>query len=66
MFSADFSVQHITLVNGTYKALFDLVNEKDYFVITTNVDHQFQNAGFDRTRLFYTQGDWVDNRRGVE
>ena len=31
---------------------------KDYFVITTNVDHQFQRAGFDKQRLFYTQGDY--------
>ncbi|MBQ9277657.1 MAG: hypothetical protein IJ224_03385 [Lachnospiraceae bacterium] len=32
--------------------------KKDYFVITTNVDHQFQRAGFDKRRLFYTQGDY--------
>ena len=44
--------------NGTYKRLFELVNDKDYFVITTNVDHQFQKAGFDKHRLFYTQGDY--------
>ena len=44
--------------NGTYKALFELVKDKDYFVITTNVDHQFQKAGFDKNRLFYTQGDY--------
>ncbi len=41
-----------------YKLLFDLVREKDYFVITTNVDHCFQKAGFDKRRLFYTQGDY--------
>lgn len=35
-----------------------LVRDKDYFVITTNVDHQFQKAGFDKERLFYTQGDY--------
>ena len=34
------------------------MKEKDYFVITTNVDHQFQRAGFDKKRLFYTQGDY--------
>ncbi|MBR1865776.1 MAG: hypothetical protein IJ801_04650, partial [Lachnospiraceae bacterium] len=34
------------------------VQDKDYFVITTNVDHQFQRAGFDKKRLFYTQGDY--------
>lgn len=41
-----------------YADLFDLVKEKDYFVITTNVDHQFQRAGFGKARLFYTQGDY--------
>lgn len=35
-----------------------LLKDKDYFVITTNVDHQFQKAGFDKKRLFYTQGDY--------
>lgn len=44
--------------NGLYKMLFDLVKDKDYFVLTTNVDHQFQKAGFDKNRLFYTQGDY--------
>ena len=44
--------------NGTYKRLFELVNDKDYFVISTNVDHQFQKAGFDKEKLFYTQGDY--------
>ena len=44
--------------NGTYKTLFELVKDKDYFVLTTNVDHQFQRAGFDKKRLFYTQGDY--------
>lgn len=44
--------------NGTYRRLFELVKDKDYFVLTTNVDHQFQKAGFDRHRLFYTQGDY--------
>ena len=41
-----------------YDELFRLVKDKDYFVITTNVDHCFQKAGFDRKRLFYTQGDY--------
>ncbi|UYT07338.1 Sir2 silent information regulator family NAD-dependent deacetylase [Treponema denticola] len=41
-----------------YKDLFSLVKDKDYFVITTNVDHCFQKAGFDKNRLFYTQGDF--------
>ena len=34
------------------------MKDKDYFVLTTNVDHCFQKAGFDRKRLFYTQGDY--------
>ena len=42
----------------TYNNLLKLVQDKDYFVITTNVDHQFQQAGFDKHRLFYTQGDY--------
>lgn len=41
-----------------YNALLDLVADKDYFVLTTNVDHCFQKAGFDKKRLFYTQGDY--------
>ena len=41
-----------------YKNLFSLVKDKDYFVLTTNVDHCFQKAGFDKHRLFYTQGDY--------
>lgn len=41
-----------------YSELFELVRDKDYFVITTNVDHCFQKAGFDKHRLFYTQGDY--------
>ena len=50
--------RYMDVDNGTYKMLFDLVKDKDYFVITTNVDHQFQKAGFDKKRLFYTQGDY--------
>ena len=42
----------------TYDNLFELVKNKDYFVITTNVDHCFQRSGFDKKRLFYTQGDY--------
>lgn len=41
-----------------YRQLLELVRGKDYFVLTTNVDHQFQRAGFDKNRLFYTQGDY--------
>lgn len=43
---------------SVYSDLLELVKGKDYFVITTNVDHQFQKAGFDKERLFYTQGDY--------
>ena len=43
---------------GVYQDLYRLVREKDYFVLTTNVDHCFQKAGFDKNRLFYTQGDY--------
>lgn len=41
-----------------YADLLNIVNGKDYYVLTTNVDHQFQLAGFDKKRLFYTQGDY--------
>ena len=41
-----------------YEHLLSLVKDKDYFVVTTNVDHCFQKAGFDKERLFYTQGDY--------
>lgn len=41
-----------------YDKIYELVKDKDYFVLTTNVDHCFQKAGFDKHRLFYTQGDY--------
>ena len=41
-----------------YENLFELVKDRDYFVLTTNVDHCFQKAGFAKERLFYTQGDY--------
>ena len=50
--------RYMDIDNGTYKRLFELVKDNDYFVITTNVDHQFQKAGFDKEKLFYTQGDY--------
>ena len=50
--------RYMDIDNGTYKTLFELMKDKDYFVITTNVDHQFQKAGFHKSRLFYTQGDY--------
>ena len=43
---------------STYSDLYKIVKDKDYFVLTTNVDHCFQKAGFDKKRLFYTQGDY--------
>lgn len=45
-------------VGAPYRLLLDLVKGRDYFVLTTNVDHMFQDAGFDKARLFYTQGDY--------
>lgn len=45
-------------VGKPYTELLKLVQDKDYFVLTTNVDHCFQDAGFDKQRLFYTQGDY--------
>ena len=50
--------RYMDVDNGTYRLLLELVKDRDYFVITTNVDHQFQKAGFDKRRLFYTQGDY--------
>lgn len=44
--------------NETYRKLLEVVRDKNYFVLTTNVDHLFQLNGFDKTRLFYTQGDY--------
>ena len=41
-----------------YDTLLSLIREKDYFVLSTTVDHCFQKAGFDKKRLFYTQGDY--------
>ena len=50
--------RYMPIPNDTYDRLYDLVKDKDYFVITTNVDHCFQRSGFDKKRLFYTQGDY--------
>lgn len=50
--------RYIDAPKPVYEKLFELVQDKDYFVITTNVDHCFQKAGFDKKRLFYTQGDY--------
>jgi len=50
--------RYVDAPKPVYNELLELVKEKDYFVITTNVDHCFQKAGFDKKRLFYTQGDY--------
>ena len=50
--------RYVDAPKPVYSDLLKLVREKDYFVLTTNVDHQFQKAGFDKKRLFYTQGDY--------
>lgn len=50
--------RYVDIPKDTYHTLLELVQKKDYFVLTTNVDHCFQKAGFDKKRLFYTQGDY--------
>ncbi|MCD8196566.1 MAG: Sir2 silent information regulator family NAD-dependent deacetylase [Lachnospiraceae bacterium] len=50
--------RYVDAPKPVYQELLSLVKDKDYFVLTTNVDHCFQKAGFDRKRLFYTQGDY--------
>lgn len=50
--------RYVNAPKPVYDHLLELVKDKDYFVLTTNVDHQFQKAGFDKRRLFYTQGDY--------
>ena len=50
--------RYMPIPNDTYGKLLELVKDKDYFVLTTNVDHCFQRSGFDKKRLFYTQGDY--------
>ena len=50
--------RYIDPPKSVYRDLLSILEGKDYFVITTNVDHQFQRAGFDKQRLFYTQGDY--------
>ena len=50
--------RYIKAPKPVYNRLLKLMRDKNYFVLTTNVDHQFQLAGFDKQRLFYTQGDY--------
>lgn len=61
--------RYIDTPKPVYQELLEIVKDKDYFVITTNVDHRFQVAGFDKKRLYYTQGDYglfqtADGRNG--
>ena len=50
--------RYVDAPSDVYGNLKKIVEGKDYFVLTTNVDHQFQRAGFEKERLFYTQGDY--------
>lgn len=50
--------RYMNIPKDTYKNLYTLVKDKDYFILTTNVDHCFQKSGFHKDRLFYTQGDY--------
>lgn len=50
--------RYMDIPKPVYETLFNLVKDKDYFVLTTNVDHCFQKSGFAKDRLFYTQGDY--------
>ena len=50
--------RYIEPSKAVYKKLLSILKDKNYFIITTNVDHQFQRAGFEKDRLFYTQGDY--------
>ncbi len=50
--------RYLDAPRNTYANILEVVKNKDYFVLTTNVDHCFQKAGFDHKRLFYTQGDY--------
>lgn len=50
--------RYMNAPKDTYTKLFNLVKDKNYFVLTTNVDHMFQKSGFAKERLFYTQGDY--------
>lgn len=50
--------RYVDAPRPVYEELLELVKDRDYFVLTTNVDHCFQKAGFDKERLFYIQGDY--------
>lgn len=53
-----YSNRYLPIPNDTYTILHQLMQDKEYFVLTTNVDHCFQKSGFDKKRLYYTQGDY--------
>ncbi len=50
--------RYAAVLNSTYDKLKKMVEDKNHFVITTNADHLFIQSGFDKERLFYTQGDY--------
>ena len=50
--------RYVPAPRPVYSRLLEVLRGKDYFVLTTNADHCFQRAGFDKQRLFYTQGDY--------
>ena len=50
--------RYVDIPEPVYEKLLELIKDKDYFVLTTNVDHCFQKVGFAKERLFYTQGDY--------
>ena len=50
--------RYAPIPSALYETLHEILADRDYFVLTTNVDHCFQRAGFDKHRLFYTQGDY--------
>ena len=50
--------RYVSKINDTYENLLNIVKDKNYFVITTNVDHKFQDTNFDENKLFFTQGDY--------
>lgn len=41
-----------------YQELYEIVKNKEYFVLSTNVDGQFYNSGFDKDKIFEVQGDY--------
>lgn len=45
-------------IGKPYLDLLQLVKDRNYFILTTNVDHQFQMAGFPEERIFAVQGDY--------